>query len=216
MMICRHWLLKSKEPSIQDHWPSLAADDLEEPLMPSHLLTGHRVLGLPDSSIPEVAPDFMASTDRAHVTSWMNHLNLLLQHFWKRCSHEYLTELRDAHRYSASPRGSNKEITFGDIVLVHDEKHPRAFWKLGKVAAHQGTGWEGMSEAQSFEFTLTQDPGFWGNLLKCYTHLKLVVKTWLEEVGEWLYQRYRWQGSICGTTPTNCCSESQTSDAWVR
>ena len=28
----------------------MAADDLEEPLTPSHLLTGHRVLGLPDSS----------------------------------------------------------------------------------------------------------------------------------------------------------------------
>ena len=111
----------------------MAADDLEEPLTPSHLLTGHRVLRLPDSSIPEVDPDFMASTDRAHVTSWMSHLNLLLQHFWKRWSREYLTELRDAHRYSASPRGSNKEITIGDIVLVHDEKHPRAFWKLGRV-----------------------------------------------------------------------------------
>ena len=75
----------------------------------------------------------MASTDLAHVTSWMNHLNLLLQPFWKRWSGEYLTELRDAHRYSASPRSSNKEITIGDIVLVHDKKHPRAFWKLGKV-----------------------------------------------------------------------------------
>ena len=74
----------------------------------------------------------MASTDLAYVTSWMNHLNLL-QHFWKRWSREYLTELRDAHRYSASPQSSNKKITIGDIVLVHDEKHPRAFWKLGKV-----------------------------------------------------------------------------------
>ena len=57
----------------------MAADDLEEPLTPLHLLIGHRVLGLPDTSIPEADPDFMASTDRAHVTSWMNHLNLLLE-----------------------------------------------------------------------------------------------------------------------------------------
>ena len=85
----------------------MAADDLEEPLMPSHLLTGHHVLGLPDSSISEADPDFMTSTDHAHVASWINNLNLLLLHFWKRWSHEYLTELRDAHRYSASPRGSN-------------------------------------------------------------------------------------------------------------
>ena len=106
---------------------------LEEPLTSSHLLTGHRVLGLPDSSTPEVDPDFVASANRANVTSWMNHLNLLLQHFWKRWSRKYLTELRDAHRYTASPWGSNKEITVGDIVLVHDKKHPRAFWKLGKV-----------------------------------------------------------------------------------
>ena len=100
---------------------------LEEPLTSSHLLTGHRVLGLPDSSTPEVDPDFVASANRANVTSWMNHLNLLLQHFWKRWSRKYLTELRDAHRYTASPRGSNKEITVGDIVLVRDEKHPWAF-----------------------------------------------------------------------------------------
>lgn len=91
------------------------------------------MLGLPDSTVPEVDPDFMAPTDRAHVTSWMNHLNLLLQHFWKRWSREYLTELRDAHRYGTSPQGGNKEITIGDVVLIHDEKHPRAFWKLGKV-----------------------------------------------------------------------------------
>ena len=81
----------------------MAADDVEDSLTPSHLLIGHRLLGLPYSSIPEVDPDCMASTDRAHVTSWMNHLNLLLQHFWRLWSREYLTELRDAHRYSTSP-----------------------------------------------------------------------------------------------------------------
>ena len=75
----------------------------------------------------------MVSTDRAHLTSSMNHLNLLLQHFWRLWSREYLTELRDAHRYSTSPRGSNKETTIGDIVLEHDEKHPRAFWRIGRV-----------------------------------------------------------------------------------
>ena len=109
----------------------MAADDLEEPLTPSHLLTGHHVLGLPDSSLPKADLDFMASTDCAHVTSWMNHLNLLLQHFWKRWSREYLTELRDAHRYGTSPRGSNKEITIGDIVLVHNEKHLGLSGSLG-------------------------------------------------------------------------------------
>ena len=30
-------------------------------------------------------------------------------------------------------RYSNKEITIGDIVLEHDEKHPRAFWRIGRV-----------------------------------------------------------------------------------
>ena len=121
----------------------MAADDLEKPVTPSHLLTGHRVLGLPDSSTPEFDPNFMASADRAHVTSWMSHLNLLLRHLWKHWSREYLTERRDAHRYSASLRGSNKEITIGDIVLVHDEKYPRAFWKLGRVEKLiKGAGWE--------------------------------------------------------------------------
>ena len=54
---------------------------------------------------------------------------LILQRFWSRWRHEYLTSLRHFHRTT----GSNKQvIKKGDVVLVHDDG-PRATRKLAIV-----------------------------------------------------------------------------------
>ena len=60
------------------------------------------------------------------------HLNSVLNHFWKRWSKEYLLELRESHRHQHSTK-SLYPIDVGDIVVVHDQDHPRGFWKLAKV-----------------------------------------------------------------------------------
>ena len=54
----------------------------------------------------------------------------LLNHFWKRWRKEYILQLRSAH-YTDQKKSS--EFKVNDIVLIHDEQLPRAFWKLGKV-----------------------------------------------------------------------------------
>ena len=63
----------------------------------------------------------------------MKHLNIILSHFWKRWRREYLSELRDAHRSSSKAYTGDRSPNVGDIVVVHDDNHPRLMWKLGKV-----------------------------------------------------------------------------------
>ena len=54
---------------------------------------------------------------------------VILQRFWKRWRHEYLTSLREYHRSS----GDNKQtIKRGDVVLVHDDG-PRSSRRLAVV-----------------------------------------------------------------------------------
>ena len=110
----------------------LSADDLDEPLTPAHLLTGRRLHGSDTHVSSELDLDFVASSTHSDVTSRMKHLQLILQHFRKRWKNEYLVYLREAHRFS-----TNKDKGYGkialDIVLVHDDNHPRTFWRLGRV-----------------------------------------------------------------------------------
>lgn len=111
----------------------VSSDDTEEPLTPSHLLLGYRVLSLPD---PMVDPDTDSDDDdvtREDLTRRMKHLSKTIDDFWRRWRAEYLLELREAHRHFQTPKGAANPITVGDIVIVHDENHPRGLWKLGKV-----------------------------------------------------------------------------------
>ena len=102
----------------------------EEPLTPSHLLYGKRITSLPfDISVSDddlTDPDYGNETDIRHRVKLQA---VILQRFWKRWRHEYLTSLREFHRSS----GDNKEsIKKGDVVLVHDDG-PRSTWKLAVV-----------------------------------------------------------------------------------
>ena len=54
---------------------------------------------------------------------------LILQRFWNRWRHEYLTSLREFHKTT----GTNKQsIKKGEVVLVHDDTH-RSTWKLAVI-----------------------------------------------------------------------------------
>ena len=79
----------------------LSPDDIEEPLTPSHLLVGRRLLNLLDhlgySDDPE---DEEFSMDSSTLSRHMKHLNTTINHFWNRWRREYLSELREAHYHS--------------------------------------------------------------------------------------------------------------------
>ena len=111
----------------------LNSDDVEEPLTPSHLLVGRRILNLPDNLICyEEAGDEEFEVTSKVLQRRAKHLSNVLNHFWRRWSKEYLLELRDTHRQKYSTSTSTT-VKVGDVVLVHDQDHPRGFWKMAKV-----------------------------------------------------------------------------------
>ncbi len=107
----------------------VSSDDVVEPLTPSHLLVGFRLMSLPDPCIPE-DPDYADSTEG--VTRRMAHLTKSLQKFWRRWKRDYLMELRDFHR-TRLEKGEAYTLERGEIVTVYDEGHPRGMWRLGRI-----------------------------------------------------------------------------------
>lgn len=66
-------------------------------------------------------------------------LTRIRNNFWKRWQTEYLSELRDVHRYG-DKTSANQEVKVGDIVLVHDDSRLRGFWLVEKLV----TGRDGL------------------------------------------------------------------------
>ena len=112
----------------------LSEDDKDEPLTPSHLMVGRRLLTLPEQytgSQPLDDDDFEVAPSQLRKRS--NHLKNVLNHYWKRWKHEYLTELREAHRHAAVNQVDKSVVATGDVVVVHDEALPRGLWRLARV-----------------------------------------------------------------------------------
>ena len=112
----------------------VSSEDIEEPLTPSHLLGGYRILTLPDPPIPD-DQDYSPEG----LTRRMSHLSRILQHFWNRWKREYLLELREFH-CTCKERGSTYIVKEGDDVTEYD---PRGFWRLGKIESHAWIRWSG-------------------------------------------------------------------------
>ena len=107
----------------------VSSDDFAEPLTPSHLLTGRRIMNLPDRLRGEVSDD---DVDQDVLGRRARHLSHVLDRFWKRWKNEYLLELRSAHRHDRGKEDASP-VSVGDLVVIHDDNQPRGFWKLGKV-----------------------------------------------------------------------------------
>lgn len=107
----------------------MASDDVEEPLTPSHLILGRRVINLPTYHEHDDG-DFHLSQDV--LNRRMQHFHKVLDHFWRRWQREYLLSLRDCHRYSKGGNVKDK-LCPGDMVVLYDESKRRGFWKIAKV-----------------------------------------------------------------------------------
>ena len=110
----------------------LNADDTEEPLTPSHLLVGHRILSLPDSRTHFPPKDGTFEVTDELLQRRAKHLNGILNHFWKWWSMEHLFELRETRRQRRVD-GTSARVKIGDIVLVHNQDHPKGVWKVARV-----------------------------------------------------------------------------------
>ena len=109
----------------------LTSDDLDQPLTPSHLLYGRRLLNMPDCNDPDEADeDYNAGPEV--LTRRITYLDRTLNNFWTRWQKEYLLEQREAHRHH-NGKASPSKVNVRDIVVVHSEKLPRSLWKLGKI-----------------------------------------------------------------------------------
>ena len=107
--------------------PSAIGDP--EPLTPSHLLCGHRIVPLPHPDVgdEEISDPDYHSTDQ--LRSKVDRQSLLLQHFQSRWKKEYLTSLREVHRTTGI---TEQAIKIGDVVQIHDDS-PRSEWKLSVI-----------------------------------------------------------------------------------
>ena len=116
----------------------VSAGDMEEPLTPSHLIVGRRIHNLPDhlSHLDDIG-DEEFSLNSTQLTRRMKHLANILNHFWNRWRSEYLSELSEAHSYTARRQSKSNHLTVsvGDVVVIHDEHLPRGLWKLGKIVS---------------------------------------------------------------------------------
>lgn len=110
----------------------ISMDDLEEPLTPSHLVVGFRVLSLPDPNLyADDDPDYNETAD--DLSRRMKHYIETSKKFWKRWKQEYLLELRELHRNCQVSKGIKDTVKEGQVVTVYDEGHPRGMWRLGKI-----------------------------------------------------------------------------------
>ena len=109
----------------------MSREDPEQPLTPSHLLCGRRLMSLPDSNTSD-SPDYDIDVQPRDLSRTMQYLNNILNHFWKRWRNEYLIELRNAHGHQ-SQNDAITSISIGDVVIVHEENQPRGKWRVGKI-----------------------------------------------------------------------------------
>ena len=123
--------------SILNSWPLsfVSASNLEEPLTPSYLLMGRRVLNLLDFS---TMVDIDDSKSNGTLTSTqletsMKCLSESLNYFLSQWGDEYLVELWETHRLSYRSCASCPYISVEDFVVVHDENIPRGYWKFGRI-----------------------------------------------------------------------------------
>ena len=120
-------VLVEVEAALNSRHLTYVFDEMEEPLTPSHLIVGRRILSVPSkNSSNEVDQTEGTLTRRAKF------LQRTLDHFWNRWKSEYLTQLREYHRYSKRAN-SVRKVQVGDIVGLHENKTPRQQWRLGKI-----------------------------------------------------------------------------------
>ena len=109
-----------------------SSEDLEEPLTPSHLLTGHRILGLPDGSVAVDNDDLDFTIDQQDFQTRVSTLKQALAEFWDRWHNKYLLQLRE-RCLQTDTGGVPRAPIPGEVVLIQDENQPRTLWKLGRV-----------------------------------------------------------------------------------
>ena len=99
--------------------------------MPSHLLTGRRILSLPNVTEAVDSTDELFIVNSHDLNARVQHLTSVLEDYWIRWREEYLLQLREHYSTVDSVEVARSPVP-GEVIIVHDENHPRSFWKLGR------------------------------------------------------------------------------------
>ena len=97
----------------------VGSEDETEPLTPSHLVCGKRVLTIPSGAKVAVVD----------LRQRFGHLRNLMENSKKRWLKEYLTELRVFHK----KKGKYKVPKVDDLVVIKDDNIKRQNWKVGRI-----------------------------------------------------------------------------------
>ena len=104
-------------------------DEFSEPLAPSHLIYGYRILSTKSINEQNLLENEQFST--SNLSKRIKYLHNLLESYWNQWTKEYLNQLREHH---TSRKNVNSIIKLGDdIVFIHNHNAKRNVWKLGKV-----------------------------------------------------------------------------------
>ena len=100
-----------------------------EPLTPSHLVVGRRLLSTPTETTTTTE---RRSERRQEMSRREKHLQTLLQHFWSRWQKVYLMDLREDHRPYQS---KGTVVNVGEIVCIQEDNVLRLNWSMGGLSA---------------------------------------------------------------------------------
>ena len=102
------------------------SEEFIHPLTPSSLRVGRRLL----NQVAEVKYRDGGNSAKG-LSKRQKHLNLVIDHFWKRWRREYLTELRKHHH--GRKDSEKRRVQEGDVVCVHEDLTSHQNWKVGVV-----------------------------------------------------------------------------------
>lgn len=92
------------------------------PITPSHFLIGRALTTAPDTNYL-LTPDNRLSA--------FQHVQKLVQHFWKCWKSEYVSQLQLRAKWR---KESDQKLTIGQLVLLVDRNDPPLLWKLARIS----------------------------------------------------------------------------------
>lgn len=90
------------------------------PICPAHFLIGKSLVALPDPDVQHIPEPRLSVFQR---------IQQIQQQFWKRWSHEYLSELQRRSKWCQS----QLNLKPGIMVLLKDDNLPPLKWKIGRI-----------------------------------------------------------------------------------
>lgn len=107
----------------------LNPEDIEQPLIPSHLLVWWRLLSLPDNLMyfTPKDKDFKVTGDSLQGELTKHLQSVRIRKWW---SKKYPFE---KSTLTMNVCGTSTHVNPSDIILAHDQDHPRGFWKVMQI-----------------------------------------------------------------------------------